>query len=76
VLRSARIPFIFATDFRNMQDPMFTGPPAMLQNLPFTKHGNASSQTLIPARPPAGFYIKRPAASPPGSVLFLPPAAP
>jgi len=38
VLRPAGFPFIFATDFRNMQDPMFTGLPAMSQNLPVSRH--------------------------------------
>jgi hypothetical protein len=35
MLRPSRFPFIFATDFRNMQDPMFTGRPAMLQTYHF-----------------------------------------
>jgi hypothetical protein len=38
VLQLARFPFIFATDFCNTQNPMFTGLSAMMQNLPFTKH--------------------------------------
>lgn len=37
VPRSAHFPFIFATDIRNALSPMFTGPSAMMQNLPFMK---------------------------------------
>jgi hypothetical protein len=33
-LRPARFPLIFATDFCNVQDPMFTGLSEMMQNLP------------------------------------------
>ena len=29
--------FIFALDICNIQDPVFTGLPAMMQNLPFVK---------------------------------------
>jgi hypothetical protein len=43
VMRLARFPFIFATDFCNMQDPMFTG-PAMMQNLPILKHPHYCSK--------------------------------
>ena len=34
VLRPAYFPFIFATDIRNAPSPMFTGPSAMMRNLP------------------------------------------
>jgi hypothetical protein len=53
-------PSIFATDFRNVPGPNidFSRPPAMLQNLPFTKHGleaeipSAGPITAEPGTPP------------------------
>jgi|GEM_PF-4151631 len=43
VLRLAGFPVILATDSRNMDDPMITGLPGMMLNVPFT------GQPLVPA---------------------------
>src|ERR1039457_4247162 len=34
----------FALDICNMPSPLFTGLPAMMQNLPFVKHGGSSTR--------------------------------
>jgi hypothetical protein len=50
VLRLARFSFIFATDSRNAQDPMFTGLPAAFHSRPFVKLGWCSGLTrMLPA---------------------------
>ena len=53
VLRSAYFPFIFATDIYNAPSPMFPGPSAMMQDLPFSRHQGFSSE------PPLTYSPKR-----------------
>jgi hypothetical protein len=41
VLATSRFPFIFATDFRNMQGPMFMGPERCCKTYPLWNAGKA-----------------------------------
>lgn len=52
LLRPACFHFIFATDFRNIPDTMFTGPSAMLQNPPVLKQSSTETANDLRGRAP------------------------
>lgn len=61
VLRSAHFPFIFAINICNAPSPMFTGPSAMMRNLPFVRQNGR----------PHGFLCTRRVGIPLWIILYL-----